>query len=312
MKTDHEKLEQINWHSFLPVTIIAAAVIAAGTWLSCYTVDEGERAVVLTFGEISKVTDPGLHFKFPLVQSVSRYSTRVQKTSFGDAAESILSAYSNDQQIIESYRLSITWAYDASRIEDVYRHFGAESASSVFKNVVAPTVQQATKAILGQYTAQTIIQERARLDREIEQHLRSQLDQYPINIISIQFEDINFSSSYEDVIEQTAQKKMEIEKAENELRRIQVEAQQQVAQAEARNKAVKLQADAEAYQIKVKAKAEAEAIRMRGDALRENPQLVELTIAEKWDGSVPQTVVQGEGSRSVVPLLNLTKEAVRQ
>lgn len=290
------------------LTALAVFVAAAAAWMSYYTVDEGERAVVLTFGEISKVTDPGLHFKVPLVQSVSRYSTRVQKTSFGDS-ENVLSAYSNDQQIIESYRISITWAYDATKIEDVYRHFGAERASSVFQNVVSPTVQQSTKAILGQYTAQTIIQQRARLDAEIEERLREQLKAYPIHIISIQFEDINFSATYEDVIEQTARTKMEVEKAENELKRIQVEAQQQVAQAEARNRAIKLQADAEAYQIETKAKAEAEAIRLRGQALSRNPALVELTIAEKWDGSVPETVVQSGDGQSIVPLMNIGKSA---
>lgn len=287
--------------------VLAAFALLLTAWMSYYTVDEGERAVVLTWGELSGVTDPGLHFKVPIAQSVSRYSTRVQKTAFGDS-ENVLSAYSNDQQIIESYRISITWAYDSTRIEDVYRHFGAESASTVFSNVVAPTVQQSTKAILGQYTAQTIIQERARLDREIEERLREQLKGYPITIISIQFEDINFSRAYEDVIEQTAQKKMEIEKAENELRRIQVEAQQQVAQAEARNRAVKLEADAEAYRIETKAKAEAEAIRLRGEALASNPLLVELTIAEQWDGSVPDTVVQSGDGPAVVPLMNLGKE----
>ena len=290
-------------------TILGCAlglVAACAVFDSYYTVDEGERAVVLTFGEISKVTDPGLHFKVPLIQSASFYSTRVQKTSFGDEEHGILSAYSNDQQIIESYRISITWAYNAAKIEDVYRYFGDESSASVFRNVVAPTVQQSTKAVLGQYTAQTIIQERAKLDAEIETRLREQLHQYPISIISIQFEDINFSATYEDVIEQYARTKMEVEKAENELKRIQVESQQQVAQAEARNKAIKLQAEAEAYQIRTKAEAEAEAIKLRGDALARNPRLVDLTIAEKWDGTVPSTVMQSSG-QSIVPIMNLSK-----
>lgn len=36
------------------------------------------------------------------------------------------------------------------------------------------------------------------------------------------------------------------------------------------------------------AKAEAEAIRIKGDALRQNQELVQLTIAERWDGKLPQ------------------------
>ena len=80
------------------------------------------------------------------------------------------------------------------------------------------------------------------------------------------------------MIEQTAQKKMEIEKAANELSRIQIESKQQIAQAEAQNEAIKLQADAKAYQIRVEAQAQADAIKMRAEALKSNPELVDFNI----------------------------------
>ena len=40
---------------------------------------------------------------------------------------------------------------------------------------------------------------------------------------------------------------------------------------------------------------------VRGDALRDNPGLVALTQAEKWDGQLPRTMLPG-GS---IPMLNL-------
>ena len=291
------------------LSVVAVFALLLG-FLSYNIVDEGEKSVVLTFGEISKTWDPGLHFKIPFVQSVKTYSTRVQKTQFGrdvdneDSEGTLLTAYTSDQQIIESYSLSVTWSYDPTQIEKVYKYFGSSSSDAVFNTVVSPTVIQVTKAVLGQYTAQTIIQDRSKLDAQIENTLKNQLKIYPINILSIQFENVNFSSRYEDMIEQTAQKKMEIEKAANELQRIQIESKQQIAQAQAQNEAIKLQADAKAYQIRIEAEAEADAIKMRAEALKSNPELVDLTIAEKWNGAVPQTVVAGEG-RSVVPLMNI-------
>lgn len=294
----------------LTIACAVGAAVLLGGFLSTNVIDEGEKGVVLTFGEISKTWDPGLHFKIPFIQSLKTYSTRVQKTKFGRdinderSNSPLLSAYSSDQQIIESYSLSVTWAYDPIQIEKVYKYFGTASSDAVFTTVVSPTVIQTTKAILGQYTAQTIVQERTKLDAQIEEALKTELKDFPINILSVQFEDVNFSRRYEDMLEQTAQKKMEIEKANNELQRIQIESRQQVAQAEAQNQAIKLQADAKAYQIRVEAEAEADAIKMRAEALKSNPELVDLTIAEKWDGSVPQTVVAGEG-KSVVPLMNI-------
>ncbi|MDY8015799.1 prohibitin family protein, partial [Escherichia coli] len=46
--------------------------------------------------------------------------------------------------------------------------------------------------------------------------------------------------------------------------------------------------------------AEAEAIRLRGEALRENPGLVALTTAERWDGKLPDTMIPG----STVPFIS--------
>ncbi len=292
-------------------------LIAAGTG-SFFTVDAGEKAVVLTFGEISRTADPGLHMKIPFVQTVKKFNVRVQKATFGRgegalANQPVLSAYSFDQQIIESYRLSITWSYDADKIDQVYKYFGTGVSDNIFHTVISPVVQQSTKTILGQYTAVTIVQDRAKLDHSIAQIMEEQLKEYPVKILSIQLEDVNFSKNYESIIEQTAQKKQEVETARNELQKVQIESQKQVAQAEAENKAIKLQADAEAYRITVQAKAEADAIKLKGDALRNNKELVDLTIAEKWDGSVPQTVVaSGEGGSSVVPLLNIGKSGSAQ
>ena len=287
---------------FLGVVVF---VIFGLIFANAYIVDQGEKAVVTNFGEISKTWSAGFHIKIPFVQSVKRYSVRVQKTVFGDE-DRVLSAYSNDQQIIENYSIAITWNYDPTRIEDVYKYFGTSNDKSVFQTVVSPTIQQTSKTIFGQFTAQTIVQDRAKLDNALEHRIKEQLSKYPIQIISVQIIDINFSKTYETVIEQTAQKKQEIEKSKNELKRIEIETQQQVAKAEAENKAIKLKADAEAYQISIKAKAESDAIKLKAEALKANKDLVDLKLAEKWNGTVPQTVVVNDG-KSVLPLLNIEK-----
>lgn len=285
--------------------VVAAALIAVAVMASMFTVDEGERAVVLTFGEISRVCDPGLHFRMPFIQDVRYFSVRVHKTTFDR-----LTAYSYDQQIVESFKISATWNYDPTKIAEIYTRFGtegAESSGGVFATVVAPKVQEISKIIFGQFTAQTAIQERAKLNQALSEQLNDALREYPIQVLSIQLEDVNFSDSYEAIVEQTAQAKQSIEKQRNELTRVDLEAQQKVKQAESENKAMKLRADAEAYQIEVKAKAEAEAIRLRGEALKQNPRLVELSIAEKWNGSVPDILMTGEGGENILPMLNINK-----
>lgn len=300
-----------NIFDSLMFKISAACVVAiiAFVYISVDVIDEGQKAVVLNFGEISKTWEPGLHFKIPLMQTVSKYNTRLQKTVFGGNDYDILSAYSYDQQIIESYRISITWKYDESKIEDVYKHFGNEYDNDIFYTVVSPLIQQTSKTLLGQNTSQTIVQNRGGLNSELDKLVKQQLVQYPIIVIGVQIEDINFSKSYENIIEQTAQKKQEVEKAKNELQRIEIESKQEIAKAESHNKAIKLQADAKAYSIQVQAEAEANAIKLKTAALKENKEYIDLTIAEKWNGNVPNTVVFGEKNSNVVPLFNLNSSS---
>jgi len=62
-----------------------------GTW---YTVDQGERAVLLRFGQAVATEGPGLHFKLPLVEEaaldgrgIQIVSVQVEDVSFSDAYE---------------------------------------------------------------------------------------------------------------------------------------------------------------------------------------------------------------------------------
>ncbi|MFN2349187.1 MAG: protease modulator HflC [Thioalkalivibrio sp.] len=56
------------------VAVVAAIVVA----MSTYTVDERERVILFSLGEIKAMDlDPGLHFKFPLVNNVRKFDARV-------------------------------------------------------------------------------------------------------------------------------------------------------------------------------------------------------------------------------------------
>ncbi len=80
--------------------------------------------------------------------------------------------------------------------------------------------------------------------------------------------------------------------------------QNQVASAEASARIAIANARGEADSRLINAKAEAEAIQIRGDALRNNQELVNLTIAEKWNGKLPDQLITG-GGQSGGPILQL-------
>ncbi|SEQ44615.1 membrane protease subunit HflC [Ectothiorhodospira magna] len=60
------------------IAAIAIAVAALVVWMSTFTVDERERVIVFSLGEIKRTDlDPGLHFKFPIVNNVRKFDARI-------------------------------------------------------------------------------------------------------------------------------------------------------------------------------------------------------------------------------------------
>lgn len=76
-------------------------------------------------------------------------------------------------------------------------------------------------------------------------------------------------------------------KAEQDALRAENEKRTKVTQAEAAAKEATLAADATAYKTEVESKARASAIERESKALEQSPNLIQLRIAERWDGKLP-------------------------
>ena len=287
-----QMVKRIVGYGGIGLVSVVALGIFFGSW---YRVDEGERAVVLTNGSFSEIAGPGLNFKIPFFQSARFFSVRNEVVTFEKMA-----AYSFDQQTAE-LRMSINYQIMPDQVELVYKEYG--SLQGAVDRVVNPRVYESMKNVFGQYSAQRAIQERGKLNSDILLALQNSVKSSGIQILSVQVENIDFSDAYEGAVEAAAKAKADVERAKSELLRVEQEAQQKVKQAQAEAEAKKLQADADAYATKAAGQATAEAIRERGAALRDNPDLVDLVAAEKWNGQLPTTMVPN----STVPFINMNE-----
>ena len=261
--------------SSLLVGLVAAYVL----FTSWYTVDQGERAVVLRLGKTVAVAEPGLHFKLPWIDSVRKITVQNQNKRY-----QALEAYSRDQQPA-SLTVSVTFvAVDPSAI---YEQYGDLDIATL--RLIDPRVISGVKTIFGQYDAARAIQERAGLNIDVADAITSAITG-PIEIISIQIENIDFSDAYEQSVEQRMLAQVEIQRREQNLRTTEVEAQ-----------IARTRAEGEANAIRLRGEAEGAAIRARGDALRANADLVQLQAVEKWDGKLPTTMVPS----TALPFINL-------
>jgi regulator of protease activity HflC (stomatin/prohibitin superfamily) len=167
--------------------------------------------------------------------------------------------------------------------------------------IIAPRVNEETKGVLGQYAAIDAIQSRNRLTGDVFAALKAALVTTGIVVESVQIENIDFSQEYEKAVEEAASAKARVETARNKLAEVEQLAQQQVTQAKAAAEATRTAADASAYAVRVAGEAEAASIAARGDALRRNPELVNLAAVEKWNGVTPVSMVPG----SAVPFIGV-------
>ena len=277
------------------IVVIGILLIGALIYGTCTAqVPTGYTGIVTTFGRVESYTlDAGFHFKSPF-QQVVLMDNREQKTVFKTQS------FSSDIQQVDIDG-SINYSINTATAMNLYRQVG----TSYFNTLVMPRLLENTKAVFSKYTAENLVAARENLSKTIRDQLASEMERYGINIISVSIENIDFTDSFTDAVEQkqvAAQKKLQAEiEQEQKTMETQQQAERQRITAEAEAAVKKIDADAAAYATKVKAEAEAEANQKIAASLTES--LIKWQQANAWDGKLP-TYMAGEGSTSL-PILDL-------
>jgi regulator of protease activity HflC (stomatin/prohibitin superfamily) len=273
------------------IAFLLGMTVIFGSW---YTIDQGERGVILRNGRLVGIAEPGLSFKLPLVDSVVRVSIQTHILKYDKQH-----TYSRDQQPAE-LRLSVNVRVPPSSVDELYAQFGGYQGA--VDRLVSPKVYEELKSVFGRYNAVAAIQERSKLNAEVFNAIKSAVHG-PVLIETVQIENIDFSKAYEASIEQRMLAEVEVQRLRQNAEREKVTAEITVTRATAEANAVRQKAQAEAEAITLRGNAEATAIDARGRALRDNPALVSLVQAERWDGKLPVTMIPG----GAVPMLNVTR-----
>lgn len=205
------------------------------------------------------------------------------------------------------------WIYDEYSLLDAVKKYDSSSINSMIKAAMLASV----KEVIGQYTAQEIIENQSTVSSKVMEAITSKLADRPVTVTSVNISNYNWSAEYDRMINETMQVKQQVKKAEQQLQVAELEAQQRVKQAEASTQAqlveaeadkkkreieaeanlIKIQKEAEAALIK--AEKEAEARKLQADAeayyyeqLSKNLEVQELLRrldieaerASAWDG----------------------------
>jgi regulator of protease activity HflC (stomatin/prohibitin superfamily) len=261
---------------------------------SCTPVEKGHVGVSSYYGAVqAQPRTEGLHFVRPFgLESVEIVDVRMRK------AEAKQAASSGDLQGVTT-TIAVQYSLVGSMVPKVVQKFG--NADAVDANVIGPAVSESVKAVTARYSAEGLITKRSEAKAEIEQELREFVKKTlkskdcagAINFQNIAITDFKFSEEFDASIEAKVKAEQDALKALNEKKK-------KITQAEAQAQERKLKADAVAYQTEVESQARADAIKREAAALKNNPALIQLRKAEKWDGKLPHYTGGG-----AVPFMNI-------
>ena len=258
-------------------TIILGAILAVTFFVFLFgsfrIIGAGERGVVLQFGAVTgEIWDEGLHFKMPIVQTVKKVDVRKQKI------ETDASASSKDLQIITS-TIAINYRLNPQSVAWLYQNVGRDYQ---FK-IIDPAIEESVKAATAEFTAEELITQRPRVRERIKINLKEKMSDITngaIIIDELNIVNFDFSEGFNLAIEDKVTAEQRTLKAEEDLNRIKLEAQQQIELA----------------------KAEAESIKIQSEAIAEGQEILQLRWIEAWNGELPETLVIGEDNNLLIGL----------
>jgi prohibitin 2 len=264
-------------NTFLPKligfgVIILVLVLAAAQ--STYVVEPGFRGVQVTLGKVADGFKPeGFGTKPPFISHI--VSVPVRQLTRGLPAE----CYSSDLQQV-NVSLRVLYRIPEASVVKIYKEFSGDP----FDSLIAPRIQEALKEVTALQSAEQIVKKREDIKVKALNSARDKVGHILI-LEDIVLENITLSKELEAAIESKMVQEQEAAKARFTQQKAQIEADTAI----------------------IKAKGEAEAIRVRAEAIRDNPGLIQLQIVEKWDGRSPLVIggggeAGGNGANILLPI----------
>lgn len=149
-------LKKAGKAAIIVAVIVAALIIIGGSF---YSIQEEEQAVVCTFGVPKAVTQSGLHFKIPLVQTVTKVNTTIQGFAIGYSSDSELNyngaeGADNSMMITSDYNFIHVDFYAEYRVTDPVK---ALYASQDPKLILANIAQNCIRTTIGSYGVDAVL-----------------------------------------------------------------------------------------------------------------------------------------------------------
>lgn len=162
--------------------VVVLFILAGGSF---YSIQEEEQAVVCTFGSPRAVTTPGLHFKIPFIQTVTKVNTTIQGFTIGyrDEMEDMMGENQDALMITSDYNFIYVDFYAEYRVTDpVKALYASEDPALVLENIA----QNCIRTTIGSYSVDSVLTTgKNEIQSNIKQMILDKLEDYDIGILLV-------------------------------------------------------------------------------------------------------------------------------
>lgn len=228
--------------------IISAALVLIFLWSTWFTISAEEVGVIQRFGKFSRTVNPGLNFKLPLIETITKVPVKRQlKEEFGfrTAEANIRTSYSRDGFKGES--LMLTGDLNAAQVEWIIQYRISDPYLFLFKVRNARlTLRDITEAVMREVVGDRTVNEiitigRQEIEINVLEKLQIILTQYEtgIKVDQVILQDVNppdeVKGSFNEVNEAEQEREKLINQAKSEYNKVVPratgQAQQQIEEA---------------------------------------------------------------------------------
>ena len=160
------------------VVIIAALVILV-VLNGMFTVNEQEKAVVMTFGKPTYVKDSGLGFKIPFIQSVRKVNTTIQGFAIG--YDEYSDKFTEDATMITSdYNfVNVDFFAEWSVTDPIKALYNSQNPQGILSNIV----QSAARSVIGVTQVDNVLTTgKGEIQSQIKENVSIALDKLDIGV----------------------------------------------------------------------------------------------------------------------------------
>ena len=239
-------------------------------------VDAGEACAVTRFGDITRVAGPGLQIKLPFVEQYHCYRTAAtffevldeQDRSEADFTSGPLDGVTRDGQPV-TLTFNLRYLIPRERVTEIYSQIG-RTDTDVNERVVKFHSRSIVRQFIQQYSSAELYSgDLAAVSQRMQDELSPLFAESYVTLQYFEIKRPRFDPAYEQAISQKQIARERIETAANEA---------EAAEQDAVRAANIAQGESDAQRIR--AEGEAEAIRLRGQAVRDNPEIIQLNYID--------------------------------